>query len=265
MGRTSPAIEVYVICKDNEPELLSLVPVAEIWNVGRARSAFLQKQGVLTALDLRRVEPQKARDWFGIGLERTVRELRGETVYTMNSFPDINNRKEVSSSISLTVRAVTELSLHQALSQRISIAAEKLRKLGLTARQMTLFAQSSKFESNPKSYSVTLVFEYPSDDTRYFLKGLSQSIKQLYRENIAFYKIGCRLFALEQTKHQQRDLFEPPAKPKLMQAMDTLNARFGYQAVSLGSVKVENEATMLRKHLSPNYLSNWKDLPKVKC
>ncbi|MBD0788116.1 DUF4113 domain-containing protein [Vibrio sp. Y2-5] len=256
---------ICVINEESRNQLLSSVPVSEVWNVGRSKTLFLKRNGINTALDLSRVSTSKANDWFGITLERTVRELNNEVVYDFNSFPTIEGRKEISSSISLTVRATSEASLHQSLSERISIATEKLRAQGLTARQMIVFAQSSRFETSPKSFSANLLFEYPSDDTRVFLKGLSDSMGELYREHVDYYKIGCRLLGLEQTKHQQGDLFAPPAAPKLMSTVDGLNRRFGSRMITLGALKVENESGMLRKHLSPAYLTNWKDLPKIKC
>lgn len=256
---------ICVTVKDSEPEHLSLVPLNEIWNIGKASTDFLKKQGINTALDLRKVDPKQGRMWLGVNLERTIRELRGEKVYGMDSFPDINTRKEVSSAISLTVRAECERSLHQALSLRIAVATEKMRKLGLSAKHMILFAQSSRFDPDYKSYQVSIEFDYRTDDTRLFIKALTHSMKRLFHEGTSYYKIGCRLLGLEQVQYHQQDLFAPPPAPKLMDAMDKLNEKYGFHVLTLGSVSVSNEAAMLRKHLSPSYLTDWKDLLRVKC
>lgn len=254
------------VITDDNLELLSRVPVGDVWNVGKATAAILKRQGIYTALDLRRCSPDDGRSWGGVNLERTIRELRGEKVFSIDaSFPDAESRKEVSSSISLTIRAESALELHQALSERIAIAAEKLRKLELTARSMVLFAQNSRFDREPQHFKTQVIYEYPVDDTRVLITSLSSNFSDLYKCGIRYYKIGCRLIGLEPTKHQQTDLFAPPQKPQLMQAVDALNKKFGYRAISVGSQRVDSQSKMLRNHLSPNYLSEWKDIPRIKC
>ncbi|MDN2483872.1 DinB/UmuC family translesion DNA polymerase [Vibrio agarivorans] len=256
---------IAVLTPDNEDALLSKIPVDEVWNVGRATALLLKRKSVNTALDLKRVAPKDARNWMGVCLERTVRELRGEKIFDMNSFPTVENRKEVSSSISLTARATTRLELHQALSERISIAAEKLRKQKLTARHLTLFAQSDRFKEDYQSFYSNSSFEYPTDDTRLFIGALTKQFDQLYKDGVAYYKVGCRLLGIEGAENQQQDLFAPAQCSKLMGVMDALNTKFGTRVVGIGSQRVDSDAKMLRKHLSPNYLTEWADIPTIRC
>ncbi|HEK2766164.1 TPA: hypothetical protein SMT63_003620 [Proteus mirabilis] len=62
-----------------QKRLMSLVPVNEVWGVGRKISNRLNAMGIVTALDLARAETTMIRKTFGVVVERTVRELNGES------------------------------------------------------------------------------------------------------------------------------------------------------------------------------------------
>ena len=62
------------------PELqavLAATAVGEIWGVGRRISAQLNEGGIMTALDLARLDPAMVKRRWSVVLERTVRELQG--------------------------------------------------------------------------------------------------------------------------------------------------------------------------------------------
>lgn len=63
---------------DPQRRLMALVPVGDIWGVGRRISKKLNAMGIKTALDLSEQSTWIIRKHFNVVLERTVRELRGE-------------------------------------------------------------------------------------------------------------------------------------------------------------------------------------------
>ena len=62
-----------------QKKLLSLMPVSEVWGVGRKLSERLNAMGITTALALAEQNPKDIRQKFSVVLERTVRELNGES------------------------------------------------------------------------------------------------------------------------------------------------------------------------------------------
>lgn len=68
-------------------KLLSLQPVEEIWGVGRRISKKLNTMGITTALQLARANPVFIRKNFNVVLERTVRELNGESCISLEEAP----------------------------------------------------------------------------------------------------------------------------------------------------------------------------------
>lgn len=63
---------------DRQRRLMALVPVEDVWGVGRRISKKLNAMGIKTALDLSEQSTWIIRKHFNVVLERTVRELRGE-------------------------------------------------------------------------------------------------------------------------------------------------------------------------------------------
>lgn len=76
-------------------KLLSLQPVEEIWGVGRRISRKLGTMGITTALQLARSNPVFIRKNFNVVLERTVRELNGESCISLEEARHQNNRLSV--------------------------------------------------------------------------------------------------------------------------------------------------------------------------
>lgn len=64
--------------------LLPLVPVAEIWGVGRRSAEKLSLLGVRTAADLRDLDPRLARQALTVVGERIVHELRGTACLSLD-------------------------------------------------------------------------------------------------------------------------------------------------------------------------------------
>lgn len=70
---------------DRQRRLLAIVPVEDVWGVGRRISKKLNSMGIKTALDLSEQSTWIIRKHFNVVLERTVRELRASLVLIWRS------------------------------------------------------------------------------------------------------------------------------------------------------------------------------------
>lgn len=59
--------------RSRQRKLLSLIPIEEVWGIGRRISAKLRVMGIYTALDLANAPVATIRKTFGVTLERTLR------------------------------------------------------------------------------------------------------------------------------------------------------------------------------------------------
>lgn len=79
-----------IVTQDNArrtEKLLSRQPVEEVWGVGHRLSRKLGTMGISTALHLARATPTFIRKNFNVVLERTVRELNGESCISLEDAP----------------------------------------------------------------------------------------------------------------------------------------------------------------------------------
>lgn len=72
-----------------------------------------------------------------------------------------------------------------------------------------------------------------------------------------------RAMGLVSYTQRQIDLFSEPDNPALMQTLDTLNTKFGRDAVFLW--RKELLRIFPRVKLSPQYTTRLKALPKIRC
>jgi len=96
--------------------------VGELWGVGSRIEKRLQLLGVTTALDLARTSPTFIRKNFGVVLERTVRELNGESCIPMEDAPPPKQQIVVSRRFS---ERITE---YDAMRQSVCAYAERVAK-----------------------------------------------------------------------------------------------------------------------------------------
>ncbi|MEI2631005.1 DNA polymerase V subunit UmuC, partial [Erwinia aphidicola] len=103
-------------------KLLSRQPVEEVWGVGRRLSKQLNAMGIISALDLARSNPAVIRKNFSVVLERTVRELAGESCIALEEVPP--TKQQIVCSRSFGERITSLESMRQAVCTHAQRAAE---------------------------------------------------------------------------------------------------------------------------------------------
>ncbi|MBS0907719.1 translesion error-prone DNA polymerase V subunit UmuC, partial [Pantoea dispersa] len=119
---------VLALTPDNPKRTATLLenqPVEEIWGVGRRIGMRLNLMGIENALQLARAHPALIRKNFSVVLERTVRELNGESCIPLEEFAPA--KQQIVCSRSFGERITTKVAMQEALCQYATRAAEKLR------------------------------------------------------------------------------------------------------------------------------------------
>lgn len=248
-------------------ELLEKLPVSAVWGVGGRLETRLNKVGILNVRRLKHADPKRIRDHFGVLMERTVKELNGEPWLEMEEMRP--ESKQVMSSRSFGAR-VTQLSdLIEVITFHATNAAQRMRKQNLSANAVYAFIQNSPFdqaEYDPQSLMVAL--PAPTDDTLLINKAAQYLLRQMYKPGIYYQKAGVMLTELVPNKGRQGDLLGYSAQAKssqsLMAALDHVNSKYGRGALRLLSEGVQTSWGMRRGYKSPNYCTNWKELPCVR-
>ncbi len=159
----------------------------------------------------------------------------------------------------------------QALATFGARACEKLRRDGLVAGAVGIFAVSDRFRAELPQHSPSRTINMPAatGDSRLILSVVTQLLRGMLKPGIGYKKAGVVLMDLSRPEERQADLFTPAVSgnAKLMAALDGINRKFGRGAAGLGATGWEQRPSwgMRQSLLSPHYTTRLRDLPLVHC
>ena len=258
------------VMPDNPEKILSKTPVGEVWGVGRRLAPKLEQLGIRSAWQLACAEDSFLRRKFNVTLAITSRELRGEPLIEQD------NPEELSQSISCSRSygyPVTEFSdLSESVATYIARAAEKLRSEKQLAAGVNIYFQYYP-EYRPVSLSggfssTTVPFDTATANTGKMLAAIRPKLRGIFIEGKRYKKSGILFFGLEPEKAQQLNLFadtrQDEKDARLSEALDQINRKFGKGTLFHLAEGIERPWSMKRNMLSPNYTTDWSQLPEVK-
>ncbi len=248
-------------------KLLSLQPVEEIWGVGNRIAKKLHVMGITTALQLSLTNPTFIRKNFNVVLERTVRELNGESCISLEEAPP--PKQQIVCSRSFGVKITEYESLRQAICQHAERASEKLRKEHQYCRHISVFIKTSPFAIKEPYYGnvATEKLLTPTQDTRDIIAAATTALERIWRDGHRYAKAGVMLNDFTGSGVSQLQLFdERPPRPysaELMKVLDGIN-NSGLGKVWFAGRGIAPEWQMKREMLSPAYTTRWSDIPSAK-
>jgi DNA polymerase V len=247
--------------------VLQALPVSTVWGVGHRLEAKLNQVGIMDVLRLKRADPKRIRDRFGVLMERTIKELNGEVWLELEDMrPEAN---QVMSSRSFGAR-VTELKdLTQAISFHAANASQRMRKQNLSANAVFGFIQNSPFdEAEYYGASLSVALPAPTNCTLQINRAAQFLLQQIYKPGIYYQKAGVMLMDLVPNGGLQADLFgyskQESKTASLMTTLDQINSKYERGTVRLASEGVRKAWAMRRGFKSPNYCTDWKELPAAR-
>lgn len=252
---------------DRQRKLLALVPVSEVWGVGRRISKKLNLMGIETALHLAECSSWVLRKHFNVVLERTSRELRGEKCLGLEQFSP--TKQQIICSRSFGKRITEYNDMHQAICTYAERAAEKLRQEKQFCRFISVFIRTSPHAQDEVSYGNQAYGRLmtPSNDTRDIIRVATEALNQIWDNGHRYMKAGVMLSDFFSQGVAQLNLFDehqPQANSSaLMQVVDRLN-RTGRGSVWFAGQGAQKSWAMKREMLSPCYTTRYSDLPVAK-
>jgi DNA polymerase V len=254
--------------------LLAELPVREVWGVGGQSAAALGKMGIHTVQDLRLADPAWIRSRFNVVLERTVRELRGESCIVLETLAP--PRQEIQCSRSFGQSVTTERGLAEALTLYTTRAAQKLRRQRQVCGAVRVMIRTSPFQQRPPPYSgsITVPLREASNDTLVLIQVALRGLRQVFRPGLSYAKAGVLLVDLGPEGVVQGDLFarvdaeDQPRRERrqqLMKTLDRIHGRFGSGSINPGTagMRGDREWGMRRGNRSPAYTTRWAEMPLV--
>ena len=269
VAKDDPRFDGVVIL--SEPKViahfLKSMPIEKIWGIGKKLTTRLENIDIRTAYDLSQIDPRLVGDNFNVVLERTVRELKGQSCITLHDFMEPKKQIMVSRSFGRSIRSKSILS--EAVSFHASRAAEKLRHEKQKCRLITAFIRSNRFNSRVRQIYAAKSFEliHPTDDTRVIIKNANRILDQIFADGYQYAKAGVLLSDFTDRYGYQMSLFDKKRDEKmaskLMQTVDYINL-MEIAKIGFGNQGYRNTWKMKREIKSKRYTTKIGEIPVTK-
>lgn len=245
-------------------DILSKMDITKCWGIGSRLGKKLNVMKIYNTLQLANMPAKLARQQFNVEVERIVLELN--SARAKNWDDAIADKQQIFSTRSLGQRITEKNTLHEAIVSHVCNAAAKCRAQGSLCGAMMIFASNSAYDEKPSGFKRIITFSPPTSDSMFMANQAAKVLETAFNPDTRYYRVGVGLLDLSPAKNAQYDLFSPSTdNVPLMEAMDTLNSRYGRNTVFVAGQGIEQRWQMRRDMLSPQYTTNWRHLPRLKC
>lgn len=256
----------YMHRPEDTAKVLSRYPIEKVWGIGRRYSRRLAACGVATAADFVALPPERVMKDMGITGVRTWRELRGEACIEFEHA--IRAKQSICTSRSFAHDIYDLPLLTDQITKFTAMTAEKLRRQRSACGQMVVFISTNRFrEDLPVEYSSRAIqFGVATDSTLEMTSAAVGALREMFREGYGYKRAGVVALDIIPRSHVQTALFDAVDRERhgrLMETLDAINERLGYDSVHMASQNTEGIAH-LRDHVSGSYTTDWSQLLTVK-
>ena len=257
------------ITQDTLDLLFSKIKVGEVWGVGRCIEKKLAKLGVNTVFDLKQSSPQALRKQFSVLMERTIRELNGESCIPLEEIAPLKIQLVYSRGFGIPVSSLSELS--EAVITYTTRVAEKLRRQRSVAAMVYIFIQTDPFKKKDRQYNSGRLIHLtnPTDDTRILINAVLTGLKSIYKPGFSYKKAGVLLDDLLPFSQHQKSLFDDKEAQAhsefLMQAIDEINDTMGSGTIKFLGEGLEKQWRAKAEKKTRCYTTRVDEIPVAYC
>jgi len=249
--------------------LFSKIEVGEVWGVGGRIVKKLAKLGVNTVFDLKQSSPKALRKQFSVLMERTIRELNGESCIPLEEIAPLKKQLVCSRGFGIPVSSLSELS--EAVITYTTRVAEKLRRQRLVTAMVYVFIQTDPFKKKDRQYNPGRLIHLtnPTDDTRILINAVLTGLKSIYKPGFAYKKAGVLLDDLLPFNQHQKSLFDDKEAQAhsefLMQALDGINNTMGSGTIKFLGEGLEKQWGAKAEKKTRCYTTRVDEIPVAYC
>lgn len=228
---------ICILPEEKREKALQLLPIEEVWGIGRAFRKHLERTNIKTAWDFIQKSDEYILNVFNSTAVNTWKELRGIRAIELKKH---DQRQSIAHTRTLTRTSHDLDYLLQQLSSYTSAAAFKLREQHSCCQQLTVFLQTNRHRTDLPQYTneQTHKFASPESDSGTLIAAAAQAFRTIYRPGYEIKRLGVILDKIVDADTIQLDLFEDPHKQRLRKAqsaVDAINRKFDRELVHSGS------------------------------
>ena len=244
---------------------LKLIPIEDVWGIGRKLSLFLKKYNINSAYHFSQMDRGWIRKNMGVVGEKTYLELNGISCLDLDLLPSDKKSCCVSRSFSKPIEKL--LDLEESISTYGSRVSEKIREEGLAAESLSVFVLTNHFKRREKQYSnsIKMHLPFPTNNSINIIKSALEGIRKIYRPGYRYKKTGVILYGLSKYNTTKGLLdYDREVSDSIMNAVDKINNKYGSSTLKVASEGLEKVWKMKRANVSPCYTTRFDDLIEVK-
>ena len=244
---------------------LKLIPIEDVWGIGRKLSLFLKKYNINSAYHFSQMDRGWIRKNMGVVGEKTYLELNGISCLDLDLLPSDKKSCCVSRSFSKPIEKL--LDLEESISTYGSRVSEKIREEGLAAESLSVFVLTNHFKRREKQYSnsIKMHLPFPTNNSINIIKSALEGIRKIYRPGYRYKKTGVILYGLSKYNTTKGLLdYDREVSDSIMNAVDKINNKYGSATLKVASEGLEKVWKMKRANVSPCYTTRFDDLIEVK-
>jgi DNA polymerase V len=259
------ALDLATLTPTQQAEYLNRFPLENLWGIGWRLAPKLRAEGMFTALDVRNLRPQYARQLMGLPGAQLVQELNGTACHDLAPF-DRPNRTIMRSR--MFGEDTSELApVESALATLASRAALEARREGQLAQRAILFITTNKHKPGYVAWYEDIRFDMPTNDSGAVISAILARMRTVYNPRYQYHRAGVTLYDFLPSNQLQVDLFEHirpqthDSSTARMNAVDAINNRFGRNLIHFASEDLSARWEPKHQLRSPRYVSRWNELP----
>jgi DNA polymerase V len=248
-------------------ELVTKIPLSQIWGVGGKIELQYKKHKIFTVGDLLRADSGRIAQVFGVGGLRLQQELKGESVLKLDN--KVSMQKSIVKSRSFARETNDFKVLSDAVAYHLRHAMVDLRKIGMKTSVLSVSLGTSRHgDFLLQGGEKKAVLPMPSDNTIELMVMVNNLLVGLYKKGVPYKKVGIKLAGFIPVTNNQFSLFDSVNSNKsqsLMSVIDCLNNQKGKEVILLGSRLCSDKWHSREGMCSPAYTTRWSDLVSVKA
>jgi DNA polymerase-4/DNA polymerase V len=213
---------------------LENLPVGKVWGIGPNTAAFLNKHGIVTALQFARRDERFLEQYLSKPYREVWHELNGRSVYPVVTETK-NDYQSISKARTFTPPSQDPAFVFAQLSKNLENACIKARRYKLAAARLILFLRKQDFTSSGVEIRLSRPTAYPVE----MFDSLREGFGQVYEPRALYRQTGVVLGGLAAEAGTQYSLFDDTAKiekmARIYACVDELSRKYGKHAVQHGA------------------------------
>ncbi len=257
---------VFIINDFNRKQVLQLIPLIDVWGIGRKLNFFLNSNGINTAFDISNIDLNWIKNKTNITTQKTVKELMGESCISINNN---FNKKSICTSRTFGNMVESISDLESSITMYATRCAEKLRKQNSCATIGLVYLKTNIFRNDLPYYfnSRIINFSVPTSDTGEIISCILRELRKIYKIGFKYKKAGVILSGIVPNNCVQQDLFDTinrNKKNKIMISIDKINNKMGRDTIRYASQNFAKKYILKQQRLSKSYTTRWSQLLEIK-